>query len=127
MNSTLTKMLYDKYPKLFIQKDNDMRTTCMCWGFECGDGWFWLIDQLCGSIQSYIDCNNKEQVEVTQVKEKFGTLSFYIDGADDWVYGMIAFAESMSASICEVCGSTDGVTQTDGWIKTLCKKCINNN
>ena len=123
MNKEHTQYLYDTYPKLFRQKDSDMTVTCMCWGFECGDGWFWLIDRLCESIQSYIDCNHKEQVEVVQVKEKYGTLSLNISGSGDYVYGMIELAESMSASICEACGSTDGVTQTEGWIKTRCKEC----
>ena len=32
-----------------------MRETAMCWGFECGDGWYNILDMLCGNIQSYIE------------------------------------------------------------------------
>ncbi|NBP04388.1 MAG: hypothetical protein EBU90_30760 [Proteobacteria bacterium] len=32
-----------------------MTETCMCWGFECGDGWFAILDALCSNIQWYID------------------------------------------------------------------------
>lgn len=120
-----TKKLYDKYPKLFFQKDLSMKETCMCWGFECGDGWYWLIDQLCDCIQSYIDANHKEQVEVVQVKEKFGGLDFNVYGADEMAHGMIWLSNSMSYSICESCGSTEKVSQTKGWIKTRCERCLN--
>ncbi len=89
-----------------------------------GDGWYWLIDQLCECIQSYIDANKKDQIEATQVKEKFGTLSFYYHGGDEMISGMVWLAENMSGSICETCGSTENITQTKGWIKTICKKCL---
>ena len=72
MNEELDKKLYEKYPKLFVQKDLSMQETCMCWGLCVGAGWYWLLDNLCDCIQNYIDSNNKEQVEVIQVKEKFG-------------------------------------------------------
>jgi hypothetical protein len=32
-----------------------MTTTAMCWGFDCGDGWYNILDQLCSQIQHYID------------------------------------------------------------------------
>ena len=64
------------------------------------------------------------QVEATQVKEKFGGLRFYINGADDFVYGMISFAEHLSYQICEECGSTKNIIHTKGWISTICQKCL---
>jgi hypothetical protein len=107
-----------------------MTATCMCWGITCGDGWYFLLDQLCDSIQSYID-NNKhlkiKQLEATQVKEKFGGLRFYHNNSNEKLDGMIMLAECMSYSICELCGSTDDtVKQTEkGWIHTLCESCRN--
>jgi len=123
MNPKNTKKLYDKYPKIFNQHNDSMQTTAMCWGLECGDGWYWLIDELCSCIQGYM-INLEDQIEAVQVKEKFGSLRFYTNYHDETVGGMIWFAESMSLSICETCGSTKDVTQTKGWIKTRCKKCM---
>ena len=54
-----------------------MKETCMCWGIDTGDGWYDLIDTLCGLLQFNTDRNRCPQVEATQVKEKYGTLSFY--------------------------------------------------
>jgi len=124
MNDKLEKELFEKYPKLFVQKDLSMQETCMCWGLECEKGWFWLLDNLCSCIQDYIDNNNKPQIEVVQVKEKFGMLRFYISGADDMVYGMISLAESLSYRTCESCGAVSNIIHTKGWIRTICKSCI---
>jgi len=94
----------------------------MCFGFECGDGWYKIIDYLCHCIQSYVDSNNKTQVEATQVKEKYGTLSFYISGGDDIVYGMIWMAEHLSSKTCERCGD-EGMIRGHTWIFTMCDDC----
>lgn len=123
MNEKLEESLYKKYPKLFRQKDLPVTETCMCWNFECGDGWYWIIDNLCSCIQDYIDANDKSQVEAVQVKEKFGQLRFYINGADDYVHGMISLAETMSYATCEMCGSTTDIMHTSGWVKTICGAC----
>lgn len=55
MNQTLDQELCKKYPKIFRNRYADMRTTAMCWGFEHGDGWYNIINQLCGNIQHHID------------------------------------------------------------------------
>jgi hypothetical protein len=67
MNPDLESKLLDKYPKLFASKQ--------FWGFECGDGWYDILDNLCGAIASY---GNAEDVMVDQIKEKFGQLRFYV-------------------------------------------------
>jgi hypothetical protein len=38
MREELDKKLVEKYPKIFAQRFDDMRTTAMCWGFDCDDG-----------------------------------------------------------------------------------------
>jgi len=124
MKSELQNKLYQKYPKIFKQKDLPMNQTCMCWGIDTGDGWYWLIDNLCSQLQWDTDHNNYPQIETVQVKEKFGTLRFYVNGSNEKQEAIISFAESLSGKICETCGSVDGVKQTEGWINTLCKKCL---
>lgn len=140
MRDELDKQLCEKYPKIFRDRYADMKTTAMCWGFECSDGWFNIIDQLCGTIQSHIDWRNSQrelllkdnpynhpipdevrQVVATQVKEKFGTLRFYYDGGDDVIDGMVQLAESMSGVTCEECGKP-GKSRSGGWIRTLCEE-----
>ncbi len=124
MNAENTKYLLEKYPGLYQQYHLPENQTCMCWGFDCDDGWFHIIDKLSEEITKIAP-----NVQASQVKEKFGALRFYIDGIDtdttilDDVYSLINNAEDASYRTCETCGSTENVTQTKGWITSLCELC----
>jgi hypothetical protein len=127
MKQELDELLCEKYPKMMVNRDKPMMETCMCWGFECGDGWFNILDQLMGNIQHHIDWKNRQgevvaQVTLDQVKEKFGTLRFYYTGGDDEISGMVRMAESMSGVTCEEC-SAPAKTHGPGWIRTICEPC----
>jgi hypothetical protein len=127
MKQELDELLCKKYPKMMVNRDKNMQETCMCWGFECGDGWFNILDQLMGNIQHHIDWQNKKgevvaQVTLDQVKEKFGTLRFYYTGGDDYIRGMVTMAEAMSGVVCEEC-SAPAKTHGPGWIRTICDPC----
>lgn len=57
----------------------------------------------------------------SQIKEKFGGLRFYVNGANDEQWAKIHFAESLSHRICEECGTMkDAMTYQMGWHRTLC-------
>ena len=38
MKQELDELLCTKYPKMMVNRNKPMMETCMCWGFECGDG-----------------------------------------------------------------------------------------
>src|SRR3990167_1241920 len=124
MSPELDKQLCEKYPELFRGRNKPMTETLMCWGFECDDGWYDLIDGLCLALSSYCEDNNIEIPEAVQVKEKFGGLRFYLGGVhkDHFhaVHGLTDQAEKMSYKICEVCGKP-GEPNIGGWIKTTCE------
>lgn len=124
MKQELQDKLVEKYPKIFIEVGMTIQESCMAEGICTGDGWYWLIDQLCEHLQFNIDKNEQPQLVAVQVKEKFGGLRFYIRGASDKQHDIVGFAEDLSCAICEYCGSTENVTRTtDGWIRTECAKC----
>jgi len=52
MNIKLDEYLTAKYPKIFDRKHLRGKKY---FGFEHGNGWFFLIDSLCKQIQNYID------------------------------------------------------------------------
>jgi hypothetical protein len=148
MSPELDTNLCKKYPEIFSDRNSDMSKTAMCWGFECGDGWYPLIDTLCASLigrvrylrsltdSEYVKSFSTEKMEsfnrdlaeaessipvAVQVKEKFGGLRFYVDSANDEQYAIIGFAESMSYRICEECGTMhDTKLYNLGWMRTLC-------
>lgn len=130
MNQELQNKLFAKYPKIFRQKDLSAQQTAMCWGICCGDGWYSIIDALCGQIQNHLEHNMKDNdgtivVEATQVKEKYGGLRFYYTGGDEFIRGVCWMAEDLSCRTCEECGSP-GIQNKKGWINTLCGPCRKN-
>jgi hypothetical protein len=124
MKKELEKQLQDKYPKIFVDLYGCPTKTCMSWGFEHSDGWYSLLDELCEKLQKLSDASG-HQIVASQVKEKFGELHFYVNGATKEQFDLIDEAESKSLKICEFCGSTKDVSQTkSGWITTICKECL---
>jgi hypothetical protein len=135
MREELDNYLCQTYPKMFADRNKPMTETAMCWGFECGDGWFNILNMLCQNIQHHIDWANREsevvpQVVLQQVKEKFGTLRFYYQGGDDYIRGMVSLAESMSGVTCEGCGNQAETNWPKaenggigGWVRTICAPC----
>jgi hypothetical protein len=105
MNIKLQNKLYNDYPKIFKDATKSMKETCMCWGCECGDGWYTILDTLCKALtrtySTSISLDEEDgkrlgikpyqwkdgphysftvecpQVVADQVKEKYGTLRFY--------------------------------------------------
>ena len=69
MKQELDKLLCEKYPKMMVNRNKDMKETCMCWGFECGDGWFNILDQLMGNIQHHIDWKEKQRAGAIRYNE----------------------------------------------------------
>jgi hypothetical protein len=114
------KHLTEKYPKIFSQPYG---------GIACGEGWWPIVESLCGQIQHHINWRNKfnpvvPQVTVAQIKEKFGGLRFYYEGGDDTIAGMVSMAESWASKTCEICG-VPATRQTTGWIKNVCDEHFN--
>jgi hypothetical protein len=52
MRKELDEALCARYPLVFKDRNENMQRTAMCWGFECGDGWYNIIDTLCGLLTS---------------------------------------------------------------------------
>jgi hypothetical protein len=110
-----SKRMEATYPKMFASPYG---------GFAVGAGWWPIIESLCANIQHHIDWRVKQghdiaQVEVNQIKEKFGGLRFYYSGGDDTVDGMVRMAEAWANVTCEECG-VPGKRRSGGWIRTLC-------
>ncbi len=66
-------------------------------------------------------CNTYESFypRAVQVKEKYGTLRFYMSHCNDEIDEAIRTAEDKSETTCETCGST-GELRNTGWLVTLC-------
>lgn len=137
MTEEKQNLLYERYPKIFKQKDMSPQESCMHWGICVGDGWFDILDKLCHALQFHADKNSYPQVVANQVKEKFGGLRFYyhVEETEDsknckwdrpasYLDGMIDFACAMAAMTCESCGAKAQIGRSgSGWVTCLCDDC----
>lgn len=110
----------------FFHPEASLHESLMCFGFECGDGWFALIKTLCEHLTAL---QLGKQFRVVQVKEKFGGLRFYVGNIPtakaNEAYALIDDAEGKSFEICELCGKP-GTLHDDGWMMTRCNTCWKN-
>lgn len=122
MRTELDNLLCTTFPNLYRARGASMRETCMCWGFP-GDGWFGLLWELSVVLEAEIlKMPEDEHPCAVQVKEKFGTLRFYMTGETDVMSNAIRRAERRSCNECEDCGAP-AQGRGGGWVQTLCSKC----
>lgn len=163
------QLLCQRFPHVFADRRADMRTTCMCWGFEVGPGWMgilydaatnleplivgWIADNpYPNKFPSWVFSRYNMHVSLqwrcysflaiwdwilvglglrqpkpwwpraSQVKEKYGTLRFYLTSGIDEMYAIADNAESQSSVTCETCGKP-GKIRGQGWYSTRCAVC----
>ena len=129
MNIKLEAKLCKKYPRLYADRFAPMQNTAMCWGFQCGDGWYKIIDQLSSELEKIIVQYIKDNpysadcyLRASTVKEKYGTLRFYMVSETAEMSALIRKAEKQSAKTCEVCGEP-GKLRGRAWYSTRCTPC----
>jgi len=137
MNEELSKKLFERFD--FFYPETPVTESLMAFGFECDDGWFQIIWDLCEEIEKQLQLQDidqkqlvinklkeKKEFRVVQVKEKFGSLRFYVESSKKIstdMYEAITKAEAKSAITCESCGSKGQLMSRNGWYKTLCTSC----
>jgi hypothetical protein len=81
-----------------------------------GPGWSGILDTLYDA--------KPRNVVVTTVKEKFGSLHFYVGSAAGEFFDQIEAAEALSEITCEVCGAPGCINANKvGWYSCRCPKC----
>ena len=130
LNIPSLSTLSDKYPliyRAFYRCRRYPRHPIAYWGFECGDGWFAIIDELSAWLENEaqaLKVAGKRTPIVVQVKGKFGTLSFYVRNFPqnrffDDLNPKLEAAAMESATVCEVCGQPGTLRRLD-YLQTLC-------
>ena len=84
-----TQYMLTTYPGMFEDYHKSPKETCMCWGFDIGNGWYHVLDALCARLK-VIEQATGIRVRFTQIKEKFASACFY---------NHIIFSEDVDESI----------------------------
>ncbi len=150
MNGELESKLYAIDPVFFRQKDLDMTQTCMCWGIECGDGWFEPIREFVTKVKTLngLLAPLNMCIVASQIKSKWADFTCYwnVDILDseknvqlteeqqdaiDLVHSMMddivdGCVEKCSHT-CELCGKQsfwkDEVFVCGSWLTVKCLDC----
>jgi len=85
MKIELDDALCRDFPLLYADRSGDNTRSAMCWGFEVPDEWEPIIRELSEKLEVMIEQCAKEDPDpdfglprAAQVKEKYGTLRFYM-------------------------------------------------
>lgn len=93
--------------------------------FECLPGWHKIILDLSLKLEEIIKRHpHGEAMYASQVKEKYGSLRFYMSCETEAITKLIEEAEHLSCKICEACGEP-GKHRIKSWSETRCDKCFN--
>jgi hypothetical protein len=113
--------LQDKYGFL---KPTSLKEGLMAFGFDCGDGWLGILEELFEKIDEFVKEEKPGGFKVIQVKEKFGCLSVYVEGGNEVIERMIREAGAKAVKTCQECGAPGQLRQSDtGWWRTECEAC----
>ena len=135
MDQKLQSKLFESFPKLY--SEHAKQGSIMSSGLAVNDGWFQLLWKLSEDLVKL-----DPELVACQVKEKFGTLSFYVRqaelGAKQYDSGMLSFepqarneqvrarivkASEESAVTCEQCGKP-GKLRRGSYYVVRCDDCM---
>lgn len=134
------KYMCKTYPEFFSERNLPMTQTCMCWGFDVGPGWYWILDRLCKNLM-VIKKASGVNVVFTQIKEKFAGGRFYHGSwpkrkSKKWndneysIWGKIidnevSIAEELCEYTCSKCAEyKHDVFYIGRWAHDTCEKCL---
>ena len=134
MRDELSKKLADKYSWFRVSDNDSQRSKNNPYRnipfIEVGEGWYNLLDNLLQEIQDYYASKgispDKIDIGISQIKEKFGGLRFYISDYEEETMDIIDKYEELSFEFCENCGADidpDKKIRIFGWIKSYCNTC----
>lgn len=121
MKTELAEILFRRYPLIFADYLQPPEGQKDWWKIWCKDGWFDLIDALCGQLQYWSDEQGAQQAVAQEVKEKFGELRFVVRPRKAEQSGAIKMAYAMSKQICEECGAPGRHVVAGAWM-TRCEQ-----
>ena len=108
---------YSRNRKKFFQRN------CWYWRIECGWRKAFGI-QLCKELKAALNRGGMLKTwEITDIKEKYGALCIYDNGATEEVHDILNKYEYISSRTCVECGRI-AKYRTTGWIEPYCEDCI---
>ena len=127
MNLELQQKIFNDCSTIFRHKDKGPMHNLICFGIECGNGWFDLIYDLSVKLEKIVvemsksgDIKEEGLPFVVQIKEKFGGLRYYMSYETKEMNDLIFDTMEKAETVCELCGKPGEIRDDIGWVTTLC-------
>ena len=126
-----------RFPQFFAQRNQSQMETCMCWGFEIGNGWYPVLFELCKRLEVLCTPYNIA-LEFEQIKEKFGSARFYyslglseakidtpeatetLSVVNETIRDLVSEYENKCDKICAMTGRYYKHKISTGWVYDIC-------
>lgn len=122
MKDEFVKELQEICPHLYVDMYGSPQKTCMTFGIATGNGWYSLIKDLSLQLEALIlemPEEDRYKYRASTVKEKMGSLRFYMWSSTNSMNELINRAEERSYHICEGCGAP-GKMRGEQWYYVAC-------
>lgn len=106
-----TEKLYAAFPQLYRGRCKPQSESSMCWGFDCGDGWYQVLYDLSQELSNYQAAHPTLNLEVVQVKSKFGILRVHLNYRDTTTEKLIELAQQRAGATCELTGNASWICE----------------
>lgn len=133
MKVELQKELHSRYKKLlnhsrYRDLPRHLNKTIIQYGFECGDGWFNVVNDFLSAIEKVCQ-NHDSKPLILRISVKNGKLNLsylYTDitELDDRIDEIATFYINRSKTTCENCGTFAEITEIRDSKKSLCEDCL---
>lgn len=150
MDEKLEQQIYAVDPVFFRENDLSCQQTCMCWGMECGDGWFEPLLKMARQVRVINErlAPLNRCIIAKQIKSKWANLRVYwdvecldllnanplsqeedeiVETCFQMMDSVVNNAELECENTCELCGAKGSFLEPlltcGSWITHKCRKC----
>jgi len=116
----------------FIRPDPNLQNNLMAFGFDCGEGWYPIIEEALDKMEKTIEKMPKKErkhfqkhFEIFQIKQKLGGLRIYVNIYTNEIIEIIREAEEKAEKTCDVCGKPGKIREIHHWLFTNCDEHYN--
>jgi hypothetical protein len=118
----------EKYKDRIFYGNESKINPLALYGIACGEGWIPLIDEC---AEELCEVDPQEEIKFVQIKEKFGSLRFYIwvdmkDAKELYTKAreIIQKYEMEASTTCEQCNKPSNLQTINGYMYNVCDSCF---
>ena len=120
MNEELVLLITNEF-RQFFPGDYDEIPECT---FDCGDGWYRVLHELCAKLSLL---TLKPEFRITSVAVRFGKMRIGTNRCSPAIDTFILDAENASEKICEICAGEAIMHCRDDRLMVRCRDCWSRN